>query len=214
MKKHIKRTAEAAWALWGSLSLGAILIIVAVGAVTSIYGLRSNNLTMVELRNDVFIADKEDGDIEGALVDLRAHVISHMNTDLNRDSAFAIEGEKPIQLVNKYYRDAVTGYQEALVGNPAYIATLTAAQTVCESPQVPASERLSCIGGQISATASPTFPSLEPPSKDLYVFDFESPRWSPDIAGFGIVLFAAGIVMLAARFIVGAVVSRMIYSKN
>jgi hypothetical protein len=37
---------------------------------------------MIELREQVFEADKEDGDVEGALRELREHVHSHMNTDL------------------------------------------------------------------------------------------------------------------------------------
>lgn len=209
MKKHVKRTARAAWNFWGNLSLGAVAIVIVLGFLGSVYGLRQNNLRMVELRSAVFQADKDDGDIEGALRALRDHVINHMNADLTRDTVFSIVGEKPIQLAYEYYRDAITNYQAVLVGNQDNLAVLGAARQVCEVEEIDIAQRLSCVNEQVVERGGQNFPRLDPPSKDFYVFDFESPGWSPDLAGFSIIVFGVGIFLLVVKFIVGAIFARI-----
>ncbi len=77
------------------------LIPAVVFALLAVYGLRSNYATMTVLRQAVYTADEQNGDVEGALAKLRAHVYGHMNTNLNSGSN-AIK--PPIQLKARYER--------------------------------------------------------------------------------------------------------------
>ena len=55
---------------------------------------------MYKLRNDVYIADKNNGDVYGALQKLQAYVTTHMNTDLTSPNGVY----PPIQLKYTYDR--------------------------------------------------------------------------------------------------------------
>lgn len=70
-------------------------------SVICVLALRDNYQTMTELRDQVYVADKNDGNVEGALQDLRSHVTSHMNTNLSsgHNSVYP-----PIQLKYTYQR--------------------------------------------------------------------------------------------------------------
>ncbi len=206
MRKHVKKTLKSAWALWGNLSLGTILLILGLSAAGSIYGLRSNNLTMIDLRNEVILADKDDGDIEQALRDLRAHVNSHMNTDLSRDLGGVSGVEQPIQLIYSFYRASIDEYQKLVVDSAENTTILNDAIAACTSVQI--TERLNCINTEVETVDDSNFPALAPLPKDLFVHDFHSPRWTPDLAGISIVFFALSILLLATRFVVGYMVGR------
>ena len=62
--------------------------------------LRQNNLNMIKLRDQVFVVDKANGDIEKALKDLREYVYAHMNTNLSSGNSI----KPPIQLKYRYER--------------------------------------------------------------------------------------------------------------
>lgn len=208
----MKRITKQAFDWFQGLSLGVILIFLSLGFLGSIYGLRQNSLKMQELRSAVFTADKTDGDIGAALMDLSNHVVNHMNTDLARNrSLVGVDSEKPIQLAYSYYRDTIDEYLRVTnASSPDHVATLGLARQACEIDTVPITERLSCIASYTADNGGATYPVVPPLSKDFYVFNFISPRWSPDLAGVSLFLFGLSIFMLALRFIVGGVASRII----
>ena len=74
-----------------------------VGLVVSlglaIVSLRNNNLTALQFRDRVNQVDKDNGDVEAALKELREYVYGHMNTNLS-DGPNAIK--PPIQLKYRY----------------------------------------------------------------------------------------------------------------
>src|SRR5688572_10769718 len=78
-----------------------LLVLAVVFFGLGIYGLRQNNFEMIRLRDAVAVADKKNGDVEGALKNLREFVHSHMNTNLSSGN-FAIK--PPIQLQYRYER--------------------------------------------------------------------------------------------------------------
>lgn len=210
-----KRLTKHLWKIWGSISLSVVIILVILSALGSVYGLRSNNQQMVELRNAVFEADQKGvkEDIDTSLRELADFVTTNMNTDLRRDNAIAIEGEPPVQLVYKYYRDNITELSR-VGGTQANLKLIGDARVACEVSTVPITERLACVRQELANSSNDTFPVVEPLSKDFYVYDFASPTWSPDLAGWSLVLFASSIVLLTARFIVGAIVSKIIRSRH
>jgi hypothetical protein len=156
------------------------LIVAVLFLGVAIHGLRQNNFKMIELREAVVKADQQNGDVEGALRKLRAHVHGHMNTNL-ASGDFAIR--PPIQLKARYDRLASVEQKR--------IAALNAEVTkkgeaVCAS-RFPASgynaPRVACVQEYVSRHAV----KVGGVPEELYKFDFVSPRWSPDLAGWSLV---------------------------
>jgi len=164
----------------------------------SVYALRQNNIEMIKLKNQLMTADKENGDVNGDLNTLRLFIYNHMNTNPSSGSHGIYP---PIQLKytyqrllaqsqgsvtsqnNKYYADAIAycnQQQPNYVVNEANLRTLT----TCEETYYEAQPR--------------TTPYVAPA---LYQFDFISPLWSPDLAGFSILISIGLLLTLIAMFI-------------
>jgi hypothetical protein len=71
------------WKRLVGIHYGLFLAACLVCGVVSVFAMRANNLKMIELREQVFQADKEDGDVESALRELRSFVYGHMHTELS-----------------------------------------------------------------------------------------------------------------------------------
>jgi hypothetical protein len=183
------------------------LVVIAAGLIISsavcIYALRQNNLTMTNLRQAVYDADQVDGDVTTALNDLRQFVYGHMNTDLRLGDST----EPPIQLVNEFNR--------AVAAEQARIATLTGAanqvyvdaQRQCEVASIPLTVRAQCIQDYVS-THSTNVPQMNLPPKEVYTFDFASPTWSPDLAGWSMLAAIGFGIILIIRLILGLFINR------
>lgn len=168
------------------------LVLAIIFAVLAVSGLRSNYSKMVELREAVYVADRENGDIEAALKNLREHVYGHMNTNLASGNN-AIK--PPIQLKERYNRLAAVENEKVKAQNEQVAAR---AEQTC-AQQFPAAgynaARVTCVQNYVSANAV----KPQTVSDSLYKFDFISPRWSPDLAGIGIVLSVIFFVLFLAR---------------
>lgn len=165
------------------------LVLALVAGVVCVAALRANNLRMVELRQAVYEADEQDGDIEGALRELREHVYGHMNTNLTSGPNAV---HPPIQLKYTYERLVQAQQSSASASNSTIY---TEAQQHCERtiPQgVSGSVRLGCIQAYIKQR-SPA--SVQTVPKNLYQFDFVSPAWSPDLAGWSLVAAVLSAVL-------------------
>ncbi len=196
MRKH------KAYYLWRKLSGVSLAIIVAIFVVSlmlSVFALRQNNLTMVRLRDAVYAADKQGADVEVALRELRIFVYGHMNTNLRAGST---SSEAPIQLSETYNRLVVAEQARvaALGGNSVVYA---AAQQKCADKSVE-NEKLQCVQQYLTDNGGNKF-QLSLPSKEFYTFDFVSPSWSPDLAGFSVVIAVASGVLLVLRLIAGRI---------
>lgn len=174
---------------------GVFLVLFIVGGAVSLYGLRHNNQEMVKLRTQVYAADQTGGDVNGALNKLREYVYGHMNTNLS-SGGNAIK--PPIQLKYTYERLLETQQQIATSSNSRIY---TEAQNYCQG-LVPAGVsgrgRVPCVQDYVTSHGVKTTPI----QTGLYQFDFVSPTWSPDLAGWSLVastiLFAAFAVLFAA----------------
>lgn len=164
-----------------------------ISASVSIYALRSNNLRMIELRDAVVQADKQNGDTEAALRNLREYVHAHMNTDL-ASGPNAIR--PPIQLKYRYER-LVAAEKQRVAAQNAEIYTV--AQEVCER-RFPAGlsggSRVPCIEQYVTQNGV----REQPIPEGLYKFDFVSPFWSPDLAGWSLVASAIFLLLGLFRF--------------
>lgn len=160
-----------------------------------IYGMRQNYAEMVRLRTAVTKADRQNGDVNTALDNLRKFVYSHMNTDLSGGNASI---KPPIQLKYRYERLAKAEQEKADTANAKIKKK---AEQICLSKYpgyIYNSARVNCVTRYIGDHS--VKPNLV--SSDLYKFDFISPAWSPDLAGISLLIsvtfFSAVIVRAAA----------------
>ena len=179
--------------------LYVFVVLFMVSAVAAVYTLRQNNLTMVKLRDAVYQADEKGGDVNKALNELRSYVHSRMNTNLSSGGNTI---KPPIQLKYTYERLAANAQKEA---NDEGL--YTEAANYCQA-RIPASvsisgrSRVACVSDYIlshggkRAEAVPTA---------LYQFDFISPTWSPDLAGWGLVITTVLLLAMIARIIIDRV---------
>jgi hypothetical protein len=167
-------------------------------AIISVLSLRHNNQTMVKLRDQVYAADKNNGDINGALNNLRRYVYGHMNTDLSSGNNNI---KPPIQLKYTYQRLYDAQANQIQTSNQQLY---TDAELYCQSINNAyfGTTRVPCVQNYVInhglKAANITIPA------GLYEFDFASPSWSPDLAGWSLVL--TGLLFIA--FVI-----RLIYSK-
>lgn len=190
-----KRHLHHAWTVirplktWYLFAAFLLFIVVGVGA------LRHNFTTMVDLRNVTYEVDKNNGNVEQALQDLRAHVGGHMNTNLDDDNGVY----PPIQLKHTYERLVQAERDRVNVVNSKIY---TDAQKHCEA-QFPGSfsggPRVPCIEQYVKSngTTARNIPDAQ------YKFDFVSPRWSPDIAGWSLIFALTCLALGVIRFGLG-----------
>lgn len=138
---------------------------------------------MLALREAVYTADKDNGDTETALRNLQLYVTTHMNTNL---SAGKNAVYPPIQL--KYTYDRLVQARSSQSGQ-SNDQIYTDAQRTCEK-QNPTDfsgrNRIPCIQAYVQAHTVVSQNSEVPDA--LYKFSFVSPRWSPDLAGWSMLL--------------------------
>ncbi len=176
-----------------SVNIWIFLVIAVVAGLVAIYSLRQNNLRAIELRNQVVEVDKNNGDVESALRELREHIYSHMNTNLSSgDNSIS----QPIQLKYRYERLVEAEQKKLSVQNTQIY---TEAQAECEK-QFPVglsgSGRIPCITEYVSARG---VEQKEIP-EELYKFDFVAPFWSPDLAGWSLVISSIALALFVIRF--------------
>lgn len=172
------------------------LTVAVVSTIVCVVALRHNNVTALTLRDKVLQADKDDKDVEAPLRELREYIYGHMNTDL-ASGPNAIK--PPIQLKYRYDRLVAAAQQQA--GAKTSDQLYTEAQAYCERA-VPTGlsgrGRVTCISDYVTAHASQQQAVTIPDS--LYKFDFVSPRWSPDLAGWSLVIAAVCYALFVIRF--------------
>lgn len=156
---------------------------------------------MVQLRSEVYATDQSGGDINSALNNLRKYVYGHMNTDLS-SGGNAIK--PPIQLKYTYERLLEAQQQTAASSNSRIY---TEAQTYCQT-QVPAGfsgrGRVPCVQDYVTSHGVKT----PPIPTGLYQFDFVSPSWSPDLAGWSLVVTALMGLGFASSFLIQLLTKR------
>jgi hypothetical protein len=163
-------------------------------SIVAVFALRGNNEHMVKLRAAVFSADKQGSNIEASLSTLRAYVYAHMNTNL---SAGQNAVKPPIQLKYEFERRSAIDKADY---DQKTAKVLSDAETTCTA-QVPgpaiSQERLICAKAYAAAHSV----TLQTVPEDLYKFDFASPAWSPDLAGWSIVAAVLFLVLFIIRYV-------------
>lgn len=184
----------------GAISAKTWLYLFIISAIICVFALRHNNQTMVELRNEVYAADKNNDDVNAALNKLRSYIFAHMNTNLSAGNSI----KPPIQLKYTYQRLYDEEYNRIQAANQKIYDR---AKTACK-PNTSGYDpvRLACIqnyavnhgvkGADINIPAG------------LYQFDFVSPIWTPDLAGWTLLLSILFFIALAIRLVTSRLVRR------
>lgn len=164
---------------------------IAASLVISVAALRQNNLEALRLRDEVTKVDEQNGDVEAALRNLRQHVYSHMNSNLAAPGG----AYPPVQLKFRYERLLAAEKERVTSANGTLY---TEAQTYCERliPEGRSLNRIDCIQNYITSrggTAERAIPDA------LYKFDFQPPLWSPDLAGWSLVVSGLLFLVLLSR---------------
>jgi len=168
--------------------------------------LRLNNVGMTQRREAVIQADKEGATapvLQGRLYDLQRYVAAHMNANMGT-----------IYLENEFNRAYQAKINSASEGNGSNV--FKEAQEVC-APKFASLGHYSlayqqCVLDQLNSHPSATettTTALDLPKADTYRYSFVSPLWSPDFAGFSVLVCILIVLIIVARF-VGILILRII----
>jgi len=163
--------------------------------VVAVAQLRANNQHMLKLRDAVYQADQANGDVTKALNNLRQYVNGHMNTNLvtGNDSVYP-----PIQLKYTYER-LVKAESDKVASTNSEL--YTAAQSYCQQlypDSFSGGPRVPCITDYVNSHGA----KVTPIPDALYKFSFATPTWSPDLAGWCIVLTVFSSLLCIISFVV------------
>lgn len=181
-----------------------MILLILAGFVAATF-LRLNNIGMVERRAAVLVAD-EQGDEEemiARLYDLQRYVSAHMNTDLGRG----------VYLQESYTRD-VQDWQAEQYGDRNPNGNIyKKAQEVC-APQfsIYTTAYLQCTTSELEKypAADELADGSNKPRQETYIHAFASPVWSPDFAGWSLVICAFLVVLIILRIIALAILRLML----
>lgn len=172
-----------------------------ISCIVSVNALRQNNLTMINLRNDVYQADQHNTDVEQALKNLQAYVVANMNTSLTNGNSSVYP---PIQLSYTYERLVEASQSQSQNENTQIY---TNAQTYCQQVDpvdFSGHNRVPCIEQYVESHGI-SVPNISP---SLYEFDFVSPTWSPDLAGWSLVASTMLLLLFISLVIAGKWLSK------
>ena len=170
-----------------------VLLLIVFGLLSATF-LRLNNIGMIERRTAVLAADKQgDNEVTKArLYDLQRYSAGHMN---------AASGV--IYLSEQYDRDTKASIEAASARESSNNINVLADQTCKQQFGGFSQAYVQCFASELakypSGVNAPDKATL--PSPSLYRHDFTSPVWSPDFAGFSIVICALLLLLIVTRLL-------------
>ena len=185
-----------------------LIVLLVLASFLAATFLRLNNIGMVERRSAVLAADDEgNGEVIIArLYDLQRFVSTHMNTDMG----------KGVYLGASYKRDVQAAYDKASADTNPNGNIYKKAQDVC----APRFSRWSTAYVQCTTSELAKYPAADNlvsavnlPRADSYLHVYTSPLWSPDFAGWSVLVCLALIVMIIAR-LTGLAILRVILHQH
>lgn len=175
-----------------------VVLLVLMGFVSATF-LRLNNVGMLQRREAVINADKQGGSeqdreiTQNRLLDLQHYVAQHMNTDKN-----------DVYLAAQYERDKEKRIQEAATTNQSGEVINAKVDAICK-PQFSNYNQgyVDCFAREYAKYAPGANPvsQVKMTDPDSYRFVFAPPFWSPDFAGFSLLVCAVLAVMIFVRLI-------------
>ena len=191
-----KRQIHKNWVIGKKLRPWFFLVIAIVFGSISLFSLRANNQQMVLLREAVYVADKKGDPVElnKALFKLHEYVVNHMNTSLTSGPNAV---HPPIQLRYSYER-AQAEQQQQLGQNNAAIYHDAQQKCQAEHPGNDGAATIACIENYTAERGI----RLGNIPDAAYKIDYISAAWSPDLAGWSLVvtvLSSVGFVLISVH---------------
>ena len=187
-----------------------VIVLVMLGFVAATF-LRLNNIGMIERREAVMVADRE-GDkilLERRLYDLQRYVSSHMNTDPGR-----IALDHSYQRDNDKLKEEFARQSESNPHGNVYKLAADACDPIGQAQgwRWPDPRYTNCINNELSKypASSQLAAQFKPLPVAPYYHTFASPLWSPDFAGWSIVVFGVVLLMIIGRLVALAVLRLLI----
>lgn len=172
-----------------------LLILLVIGGFLMATFLRLNNIGMIQRRDAVLAADKEGRDADAAtrMYDLQRYVAAHMNASTGQ---FDLQGQ--------YQRDLQQAIETATSSSNPYGNINAQAEAVCR-PRFAAwsPAYVQCFTEELAKYPPAPDPGSNAalPSPALYRHSFASPLWSPDFAGFSVLVFLAIALIIILRLL-------------
>jgi hypothetical protein len=170
--------------------------------------LRLNNIGMVERRSAVLAADAtgDNDKIITRLYDLQRYVSAHMNTDMG----------KGLYLQASYDRDVKIADDAASRDTNENGNIYKKAQEVC-GPRFTrySTAYLQCTLGELNKypAASSIISAVNYPNPNTYLHVFVSPVWTPDFAGWSVLVCVLLALMIVTR-VVSDIILRMLVRRH
>lgn len=189
-KKKIKKEL---WRLQKIKTWQLLILLILMLFVAATF-LRLNNIGMDERRKAVLVADSS-GDNEitkSRLYDLQRFIADHMNTDLGNG----------IYLESGYKRDVQTAYDNAAKDSNPNGNIYKKAQEVCAPKFTHWSVAyIQCTTDELAKypAASNLVSEVNLPKAEAYKYNYISPLWSPDFAGWSVLICVVILLMIIVR---------------
>lgn len=181
------------------LKLWQLLVVLGLMLFVAATLLRLNNLGMVQLRDQVATVDKtaDPAKISKALFDLQTYVNGHMNTSLDKGIYLQDSYNRAEEAALATAGNATTNPQSAIYEQAAAECKALFKGGVASYQH----DYLPCVMAKISSIAPgvDTGTVVQLPKAEFYHYNFISPVWSPDFAGFSVLLTGVIILLVVAR---------------
>ncbi len=190
-----KRRVQQSMKRWQRIYTWQLVVLLILAGFVAATFLRLNNIGMIERRDAVLSADEAGNDetTTTRLYDLQRYVSAHMNTDLG----------KGIYLESSYNRDKQALLDKASADNNPNGNIYKKAQDVC-APQFSrySAAYVACTTSELAKyPAANDLSEAVKLSPDLYLHVFSSPLWSPDFAGWSVLVCIVLMLMILVRLI-------------
>jgi hypothetical protein len=200
-KKRVKRSIKQ---LQRIKTWQLVLLLILALLLTATF-LRLNNIGMIQRRTAVIEADKN-GDAEitqARLFDLQRYSAIHMNSNTG-----------VVYLESQYRRDTQKAVNGTITDEPDDTINLKA-DRVCKRQYPGYSYAYTqCVKTEVAKyPPSANQKSIKYPNPALYRNEFASPIWSPDFAGFSVILSGLIVTSILLRFI-GLVFLRLLLRRH
>ena len=186
-----------------------LLIMLVLALIVTASLLRMNNLGMIERRAAVIQTDEsgDTGAIRKTLLELQHYVTRHMNTSLGSG----------VYLSASYDRDREAAIQRAAdVTNPNS-AIYQQASVECRARWQGGvasfrNDYVTCVVEKVSALSAAQNLATEAdlPRLDNYRYNFVSPLWTPDVAGFAVLFCVVLALVIVMRLVALAVLRSLV----
>lgn len=173
-----------------------LIVLLIIASLIAATFLRLNNIGMVERREAVISADEqgEEAVMIERLYALQRYVSAHMNTNLGQG----------VYLEKTFARDREKWQAQAYGDRNPNGNIFIKAQEVCQPRFTSWSlAYVQCVDNELAKfpSASEIASDTSRPRQETYIYSYASPLWSPDFAGWSVLVCLAILLVIIVRLV-------------